>query len=143
MPPFYALKIYSLGKYRNKRFLLFSQCFLAYVVFIFHFKRTLKCHLRFVSIWTSLKFLLSCKGLTLYHTIPPFNYPGKGRGLLKTLWEKEKMLKRRKYPSLNRFQFFGHIYFTFILSSANAVKLDWSKILSFGKELMHLCNALY
>ena len=38
----------------NKQFLLFSQCFLPYMVLIFHFKCTLKCHLQFISIWTSL-----------------------------------------------------------------------------------------
>ena len=40
----------------NKWFLLFSQCFLPYMVLIFHFKCTLKCRLQFVWIWTSLKF---------------------------------------------------------------------------------------
>ena len=40
----------------KKQFLLFSQCFLPYVVLIFHFKCTLKCRLQFVSILTSLKF---------------------------------------------------------------------------------------
>ena len=63
MPHFDALKIYSCGKYCEKRincfdkqFLLFSQCFLPYMVLIFHFKCTLKCCLQFVSIWTSQKF---------------------------------------------------------------------------------------
>ena len=40
----------------NKQFILFSQCFLPYMVLIFHFKCTLKCRLQFVSIWTTLKF---------------------------------------------------------------------------------------
>ena len=40
----------------NKRFLLFSQCFLPYMPLIFHFKHTLKCRLQFVAVWTSLKF---------------------------------------------------------------------------------------
>ena len=40
----------------DKQFLLFSQCFLPYMVLISHFKCTLKCLLQFVSIWTSLKF---------------------------------------------------------------------------------------
>ena len=39
----------------NKQFLLFSQCFLPTMALILHFKRTLKCRLQFVSIWTSLK----------------------------------------------------------------------------------------
>ena len=53
----------------NKQFLLFPQCFLPYMVLIFHFKCTLKCRLQFVSIWTSLKL---CHGLTLYNTIQTF-----------------------------------------------------------------------
>ena len=40
----------------NKQFLLFSQCFLPYMVLIFHSNCTTKCRLQFVSIWTSLKF---------------------------------------------------------------------------------------
>ena len=40
----------------NKQILLFSKCFLPYMVLIFHSKCTLKCRLQFVSIWTSLKF---------------------------------------------------------------------------------------
>ena len=40
----------------DKQFLLFSLCFLPYMVLIFHFKCTLNCHLQFVSIWASLKF---------------------------------------------------------------------------------------
>ena len=47
----------------NKKFLLFSQCFLPYMVLIFHFKCTLKCRLQFVSVWTSLKFCRLVMGL--------------------------------------------------------------------------------
>ena len=46
----------------NKQFLLFTQCFLPYVVLIFHFKCTLKYRLQFVSIWTSLKFCRQVMG---------------------------------------------------------------------------------
>ena len=49
----------------NKQFLLSSQCFLPYMVLIFHFKCTPKCHLPFVSIWTSLKFCRLVMGLIL------------------------------------------------------------------------------
>ena len=63
MPRLDALKIYSSGKHRekgeiacNKKFLLFSQCFIPYMTLIFLFKCILKCCLQFVSIWTSLKF---------------------------------------------------------------------------------------
>ena len=48
----------------NKQFLLFTQCFLPYVVLSFHFKCTLKCCLQFVSIWTSLKFCRLVIGYT-------------------------------------------------------------------------------
>ena len=44
----------------NKQFLLFSKCFLPYIARILYFKRTLKCRLQFVSIWTSF-FLLRVK----------------------------------------------------------------------------------
>ena len=40
----------------KKQFLLFSQCFLPFMVLSFHFKCTVKCRLQFVSIWTSVKF---------------------------------------------------------------------------------------
>ena len=50
MQHFDTPKIYSCGKHCekrrnacNKQFLLFSQCFLPYMVLIFHFKCTLKC----------------------------------------------------------------------------------------------------
>ena len=49
MPHFDALKIYSCRKHcekreiaRSEQFLLFSQCFLPYMVLNFHFKCTLK-----------------------------------------------------------------------------------------------------
>ena len=40
----------------TSNFPFFSQCFLPYIAFFFHFKYTLKCRLQFVKIWTSLKF---------------------------------------------------------------------------------------
>ena len=41
----------------NKQFLFSHNVFyLIIMALIFHFKCTLKCHLQFVSIWTSLKF---------------------------------------------------------------------------------------
>ena len=43
----------------NKQFLLFSQCFLPYVVLIFHFKCNLKYRLQFVSAWTESRILSS------------------------------------------------------------------------------------
>ena len=48
----------------NKQFLLFSQCFLPFMVLIFHFKCTIKCRLQMLSIWTSLKFCRLVMGLS-------------------------------------------------------------------------------
>ena len=95
MPHFDALKIYIAVENNvrqgeiawNKQFLLFSQCFLPYVAFIFHFKCTLKCRLQFVSILTSLNFVvwkrvriiicifstLSRRNLYLYFSTRQFN----------------------------------------------------------------------
>ena len=42
----------------NKQFPFFSQCFLAYMALIFHFKCNLKCRLQCVSVWNSLKFVV-------------------------------------------------------------------------------------
>ena len=57
IPHFDALKIYSCGKHcEERRNCTFSKCFLTCMALIFHFKCTLKWHLQFVSIWTSLKF---------------------------------------------------------------------------------------
>ena len=57
------------GVKANKQYLLFSQGFLPYMVLIYHFKRTLKCRLQFVSTWTSLKFcrLVICQRNTQQH----------------------------------------------------------------------------
>ena len=79
------------------------------------------------------KNLLFGKRLTLHHTITTFNDPDR-EALLKTLWEKEKML----VTSISSFShnvlqpskkqtsnFQSH----FVLSSAHAFNLDQSKIL--------------
>ena len=66
MPHFDARKIYTAleniarkGEIAcNKQFLLFSQCFLPYMALTFHFKCILKCRLQFVSIQTSVNFVV-------------------------------------------------------------------------------------
>ena len=59
----------------NEQFLLFSQCFLTYMVLIFQVKLTLKCRLQFVSIWTSLKFCRLVISYTPYnHLVFFFNW---------------------------------------------------------------------
>ena len=83
----------------NKRFLLFSQCFLPYMVLIFHFKCTLICHLQFVSIWTCLEYFLLLMGYQ--HSTFQFKpFPNKAQlvftfllyNTFKNTWEKEKLL---------------------------------------------------
>ena len=63
----------------NKPFLLFSQCFLPFMVLIFHFKCALKCHLKCVSIWTSLKFCRLVMGYRRLHSKGPKNCMVKGQ----------------------------------------------------------------
>ena len=95
----------------NNQFLLFSQCFLPYMALIFHFKCTLKCRLQFVLIWTSLKFCCLVMGYEIMRLLSSlwiicspvekhcnpfphndtFSHPWE-TSLLKTLWEKEKLL---------------------------------------------------
>ena len=58
----------------NKQFLLFSQCFLPYMIYIFNFKCTLKYCLQFASIWTSLRYLSSGNRLNEYKVYWQFYY---------------------------------------------------------------------
>ena len=79
------------------------------------------------------------KSLSLYYRIPTYNDIEK-KSLLKTLWEKEKMLVSSIFSFSHNvflavqkeFLFLSYIY---ILSSANLFNLDKSKILSFGEDL--------
>ena len=71
--------------------------------------------------------------LILYHTIPTFIDLAE-EGFLKTLWEKEKkMLVTTMFSRLSRRNF--TIWATCDLLSANALNLDHSKILSFGRKV--------
>ena len=54
----------------NKQFLLFSQSFLPYVAFIFHFKSTLKCHLQFFFNLDQSEILSPGKELTFLPNMP-------------------------------------------------------------------------
>ena len=91
----------------------------------------IKCHGFAIK---SIIFLHKIGSLTLYHTNPIFNDPR----LLKTFWEKEKMLVTSIFSfSHNVFYSYHKTNFniSFILVFANTFNLDFSKILSFGKEL--------
>ena len=74
---------------------------------------------------------------TLNHTIPTFNNPE--INLLKTLWEKEKILVTSIFSFPTIFSTLPKTDFNFSvkfnLSSANAFSFDQSKNLLFGKEL--------
>ena len=110
----------------NKQFLLSSQCFLHYLVLIFHFKCTLKCPLQLVSILTSLKF---CSLVTFgqysapqycFHTFPkkPWFICVCSTTLLKTIWEKEKLL------IMSNFYFSHSVYYSFGELSAVFIKYE-------------------
>ena len=66
---------------------------------------------------------------------------GLGRNLLKTLWEKEKLLVQAISPFPTMFSTRSKtgiiIFVTFNLLSANAFNLVWSKILLCGNGLSH------
>ena len=99
--------------------------------------------------FTSNAVLCQIPCLSLINSLPhnPDFQRRWNKGLLKTLWENEKMLvtsifffsHNLFYSSQNKFHFFqSH----FILSSANAFNLDQSKISSFGEEL-ELLSAIH
>ena len=76
--------------------------------------------------------------LTLYHTIPTFNDPEevafwKHYGKRRKCWKPAFSPFPRMFSTLPKTNYSFSV--NFILSSASAFKLDWSKIVSFGKEL--------
>ena len=95
---------------RSKQFLLFPQCFLLNQKLVSPFVNIYGIISLFAAELEEPKIGISGKGLTLYRTIQTFNDPE--RGLLKTLWVKDKMLIISIlsfshivfYPSWNKFQ---------------------------------------
>ena len=90
-----------------------------------------------------------CGGICF--TILTFNDPQERR-LLKTLWDKEKMLVTSIFSFSHNIFYISKteiiILATFILLSANAFNLVTSKILSFGRVNKHilftkLCSSIY
>ena len=76
--------------------------------------------------------------LTLYHTIPIFNDPEevafrKHCGKRRKCWKPAFSPFPRMFSTPPKTNYSFSV--NFILSSAIAFKLDWSKIVSFGKEL--------
>ena len=111
--------MFSTLPYRN---FIFSVTFILSSANAFHFG------------WS--KILLFGKELTLSEISPPLYMPSSIR-LLKTLWEKEKLLITRNFSfSHSVFYPFGDFSATFIefkLSSANSINLEESKICRLGK----------
>ena len=119
----------------NKQFLLFSQGFLPCMALFFLSKCTFKCGLQFVSIWTSLQFR---------HLVMGNLFPNKlwflsvcSKSLLKTQWEKEKLLITAISPFPTMFSIllenFPPFSSTSKLLSANSFNLEESKICCLGK----------
>ena len=81
----------------DKQFVLFSQCFLPYMALYFHFKRTLKCRLQFVSIWKSI-ILSSGNGLTIVRKMPFENIVGKPENSVTNLpYQKQKSIFKQHF----------------------------------------------
>ena len=88
--------------------------------------------------WMNESYQHFCIGLTLYHLIPTFIDSDK-EAFWKYCGKKRKCWLPAFPPFPTMFSTLPEtqitIWPTFKMSSANALKLDWSKILLFGKEL--------
>ena len=89
-----------------------------------------------LSIWTCVKFCHLVKSYPFTKQSLVFTtlqYKALENIVEKILWKKEKILVT------SIFSFSHNVFYpiqnTFIVSSANALNMDWSEILSFGKEL--------
>ena len=86
-------------------------------------------------------FWYAFEELTLYQTITTFNNFW-GKHLLKSLWEKEKMLVPFSTMFSTLFKMKLMFWVTFYLSSASTLNLNWAEILSFCKELVSRLHAV-
>ena len=131
---------------RYEQFLLFPQCFqkacfpgASKGVIVLESVKSQKCLVKGrihkkLQLWESLEHVFVPIKLTHSHLLM-----GLARSLLKTLWEKEKLLVQAISPSPTMFSTLSVteiiILVTFDLSSANTFHLVWSKILSCGNGL--------
>ena len=133
-----------LGKVENaghQHFVLFPQCFLTYQRQIHSLEPYSNCHLQMYTIWTNLQFH------SLINSFPnkPWFLLICRISLLKTLWEKEKLLITSNLFITSNFSFsqcFLIVWKTFYhfhlinmkLWSANSFRLEKSKICGLGKD---------
>ena len=111
---------------RNEQFLLFPQCFLPIWITFCNLRQIWNFCLQTLSVWRSPKFvvwqwveefLISLRYWTF--TTQCWLLTTLGKRPFETLWKKEKMLVTSIfsfshnvfYPSLNKYQFFCHIYY--------------------------------
>ena len=112
---------------RNEQFLLFQQCFLTIWRTFCHFHKIQNCHLQTPSVWNSLEFVF-------WQRVNPF--PNKpwflhvcSTSLMKTLWEKEKLLVTSNFSfSHSVFSPFGELSAIFI-----EIEIVVCKLLQFGR----------
>ena len=127
------------------------QCFLPVWWAFFHFHLLWNCRLLALSVWKSLKFVVWEKVNAVSNIISVIPLPHNddfwctgGKSLLKTLWEKKKMLIISIFFFSHNISILWKTTLTFRvtlnLSSANAFNLGKCKISSSGKELY--CSSL-
>ena len=106
----------------NEQFLLFPQCFLPFWRNFCHFHQIQNCRLQTLSDWKSLKFVV-------WERVNPFqNKPWFfcvcSTSLLKTLWEKEKLL------IMSNFSFSYSVFYPFGELSAIFIKFEICQLLT-------------
>ena len=135
---------------RYEQFLLFPQCFLPIWRTLCHFHQSWNCCLQSLSVWRRLKFVVwervntsSLIHLDLFHPFPnkPLFLRVCRTSLLKTLWEKEKLLVTsdfsfsHKINKLKRPNSFSHsVFYPFVELSVIFIKYKSVvlRVLEFG-----------
>ena len=111
----------------------FPQYFLPFWRTLPHFYQIQNCRLQTLSIWKSLKFLIWERVKAIYQMAQSFDdHKEEERSLLKTFWEKEKLLITSISPFTTMVSSFTEIeiiiFTTICLFSVNAFSLDKIKI---------------
>ena len=111
----------------NEQFLLFPQCFLPIWQTFCHFHQVWNCCLQALSVWKSPKFVV-WERVNPFHNKPWFLRVC-SKSLLKTLWEKEKLLVT------SNFSFSRSVFYPFGKLSAIFIKFEIvvCKLFQFGR----------
>ena len=108
---------------RDEHFLLSPQCFPHVWIFFFHFHKIWNCRLQTLSIWKSLKCVV-WERVNSFPNNPWFLHVCR-TSLLKTLWEKEKLLVTSNFSfSHSVFYPFGEFSVIFIKFEIVVCKLS-------------------